>query len=156
MALKRAVIIAAVAALATTNVVLGTHTSTGLASTLLARGSWDRATASEFRHELARLSPNAGGDVAVVRATLAAGGSTDWHGHPGPSMVIVTAGQLRVLTPQPNGTCEIADHGAGTSFFHSTATHDFRNPGSSVTEFYVLYFVEAWPPLTHVAQQTAC
>ena len=156
MALKRALVIAAVTALATANVALGTHTSSGLASTLLARATWDRATLSEFRHELAALSPNAGGDVAVVRATLAAGGSTDWHGHPGPSMVIVTAGQLRVLTPQPNGRCDVADYAAGASFFHTTGTHDFRNPGTAATEFYVVYFVEGWPPLTHVAQQSAC
>lgn len=156
MVLKRALAIAAVAAIATANVALGTHTSSGLTSTLLARGAWDRATLSEFRHELARLSPRATGDVAVVRATLAAGGSTDWHGHPGPSMVIVTAGQLRVLTPQANGRCDVTDYAAGASFFHTSDTHDFRNPGTGSTEFYVLYFVEGWPPLTHVAQPSAC
>jgi hypothetical protein len=102
-------------------------------------------------HRMARA------DVAVVRATLAAGGTTDWHGHPGPSMVVITAGTIRVIEPGPGGTCVTNDYGVGEAFFHGQGAHNFVNPSAAVAaEFLVTYFAPAGPLLVHEADPGTC
>lgn len=156
MGTKRAGVVAIAALLLTAHAALATHTSSGLASSLLARGSWDRADLAALGKELGDLHRMSGSDVAIVRATLAAGGSTDWHGHPGPSAVVVTAGTIRVLQATPNGGCSGADYAAGQSFFHSQAAHTFLNPGAVAAEFYVVYFSPAGGLLVHEPDPGTC
>jgi len=156
MGTKRAALIAIVALMLTTHAALATHTSVGLASSLLARGSWDRADISDLANELGDLHRMAGSDVAIVRATLAAGGTTDWHGHPGPSAVVVTAGTIRVLQATPGGGCENADYAANEAFFHSQDAHAFLNPGGVTAEFYVVYFSPAGGLLVHEPDPGSC
>lgn len=156
MRIRRALAAAAFATLLTASAALATHLSSGLTSNLLARGAWDRAARGEFLAALARQSSADGSEVAVIRATLAPGGSTYWHGHPGPSVVVVTAGELTVLEPTGANGCAASSYDSGDAFFHGAGNHDFRNDGSVTAEFYITYFVTAWPPLIHTEDPGAC
>jgi hypothetical protein len=131
-------------------------TPTGaLTSELLARGA-----AGEFRiHDESmglRMQARQNTDVAVVRATLAPGGSTGWHGHPGPSIVIVKTGALTMREPSRHEhgqhraigrgawrRCSEQTFPAGSSFVHPEHEHDFVNQTNVVAEFYVVYLVPA-------------
>jgi hypothetical protein len=124
----------------------------GLTSELLARG-----VAGKFRiHDESmglKMEAKRDTDVAVVRATLAPGGTTGWHGHPGPSLVIVKSGTLTMREPRHR-----RDHGhhhggwrrcseqtfpAGSAFVHPVHEHEFVNNSGVTTEFVVVYFVPA-------------
>ena len=150
MPIKRAFVLALLAIATTVGAALATHTSAGLTSQLLGRGSWDRPMLSEFVNELGDVHRYGESTVAVVRATLAPDGTTDWHGHPGPSVVVVTAGTIRVIEPAAGGGCRQADYEAGEAFFHGEGAHTFVNPSATTAaEFLVTYFAPSGPLLTH-------
>lgn len=156
MQMRRAIAAATVAAALASGVALATHESDGLSSTLLARGGWDRADRTEFLAALAAQGRAPASEVAVIKATLATEGYTNWHGHPGPSVVVVTAGELTVFEPTAGGGCAAVAYGVGDAFFHGAGNHDFRNLGSVTAEFYITYFVTSWPPLIHTEDPGTC
>lgn len=156
MAVRRALALAALAIAITAGAVLATHESQGLGSVVQARGSWERSERTAFLSALAAQGKAAQSEVAVIRATLDADGFTNWHGHPGPSVVIVTQGTLTVLQPTANGACRTHEYGPGSAFFHTSDNHDFRNNGSEQVIFYITYFVTAWPPLIHHDDPGTC
>jgi hypothetical protein len=127
----------------------------GLTSQLLARGA-----AGEFRiHEKSmglRMDARKATDVALVGATLDPGGSTGWHGHPGPSIVIVKSGTVTMYEPahhkkahedddgrEHRQGCAVQSFGPGQAFLHSASVHNFVNSGQGTAEFYVTYLVPA-------------
>jgi len=151
MAFKRALVLSLLALVATAGVVLATHEAVGLSSQLLARGTLDRSDRVEFLSALAGQGRFASNQVATVKASLAPGGTTKWHGHLGPSIVVVTAGTLTVTHPMAGG-CMSEPQSVGDAFFHTGKAHNFENKSATVTaEFYVTYFVSAWPPNTDLA-----
>lgn len=156
MRIRTPLLIAALASLLVTGVALATHQSNGLSSSVQGRGSWARADRAALVSAMASQSTAANSDVAVVKASLTPDGYTYWHGHPGPSVVIVTAGEITVLEPAPNGACQSRTYGVGDAFFHGTGNHDFRNEGSETAEFLITYFVTSWPPLTHTEDPGVC
>ena len=156
MRIRRALAAALVATTLSAGMALATHQAVGLSSTLLARGDWDRAERTAFLSALAKQGGAAESDVAVIRATLTPDGYTFWHGHPGPSVVVVTAGTLTVLEPTANGGCSSRTYGVGEAFFHGVGNHDFRNLGTATAEFYITYFVTSWPPLIHTEDPGSC
>ena len=107
----RAFVLAVLATVLLSGVVLATHQALGLSSSLQARGSWDRDDRAEFLAALGAQGKAGGSEVAVVKASLTAGGYTYWHGHPGPSVVIVTAGEVTVLEPTASGGCDRHTYG---------------------------------------------
>jgi quercetin dioxygenase-like cupin family protein len=113
----------------------------GLSATPLARGAGGefRIKAENFRFKLKATDAT---DVALVNAKLAPGGYTGWHGHAGPSLVVVKTGQLAMYTPGKRA-CEVSVHNAGTTFVHPEGAHNFRNTAAGETEFYIVYFVPA-------------
>jgi quercetin dioxygenase-like cupin family protein len=140
----------------TAGVALATHQSSGLSSTLVARGGWDRAERTAFLAALGRQGTAEASEVAVIKATLAPDGFTYWHGHPGPSVVVVTTGALTVLEPTAWGGCTTRTYEAGDAFFHGPGNHDFRNLGTGTAEFYITYYVTSWPPLIHTEDPGTC
>lgn len=146
MALRRSIALAAITLLITSGVVLATHApATGLQSFLLARGTWDRAERGEFVDALRDQRRLESSDVAVVRATLTPGGTTNWHEHPGPSVVIVSMGSITVTEVNRNGSCTDTTYDADPAtaapgaFNHTARIHSFTG-GASGAEFYVTYF----------------
>jgi quercetin dioxygenase-like cupin family protein len=157
MAIKRGFFLAFVALALTVGTAFASHTAIGLTSTLLGRGTMDRADLSGLVRELGAMRKMARSDVAVVRASIAPGGTTDWHGHPGPSIVVVTVGTVRLLEPTANGDCQVEDYVAGEAFFHQEGAHNFVNPSGTVTaEFLVTYFAPAGPLLIHATDPGTC
>jgi hypothetical protein len=156
MGKRTAILIAlgAVVAPLAVGVALATPPS-GLTSQLLSRGA-----AGEFRiHDKSmrlRIDAREETDVAVVRATLASGGFTGWHGHPGPSIVIVRSGTLTMYAPahdreadegddddETRDGCAVQSFGPGQAFVHPPSVHNFVNTGTGPVEFDVVYFVPA-------------
>jgi hypothetical protein len=115
--------------------------SSGLSATPLARGAGGefRIKAENFRFKVKAKDST---DVALVNAKLAVGGYTGWHGHAGPSLVVVKTGQLTMYVPGKR-TCEVSVHNAGTTFVHPEGAHNFVNTAAGETEFYIVYFVPA-------------
>ena len=113
----------------------------GLTSQLLARGA-----AGEFRivdkDAGLQLKAKKSTDIALVNATLAPGGFTGWHAHPGESIVVVKSGTLTMYEPDHKG-CSVESFGSGQAFAHPADVHNFVNNGQDVVEFYVTYFVPA-------------
>ena len=126
----------------------------GLSATPLARGAGGefRIKADNFRFKLKAKDST---DVALVNAKLAPGGYTGWHGHAGPSLVVVKTGQITMYAPSRwswkhgGPQCEVSVHNAGTTFVHPDGAHNFVNTyvppagQSGDTEFYIVYFVPA-------------
>ncbi len=86
-------------------------------------------------------------DVAVQQVTIAPGGATGWHSHPGPAVVIVKSGSLTLYDaddrkcrpttydaddPENPGSKVFIDEGYGH-------VHIGRNEGTTNTELYVTY-----------------
>jgi quercetin dioxygenase-like cupin family protein len=116
-------------------------TTGAVASELLARGA-----AGEFgirdRQAGVRLQATEPTDLALVRATLAPLSSTGWHGHAGPSMVVVASGTLRMIEPKERGRgCTEESFPSGSAFTHPSHTHNFANDGTEPVVFYIAYFV---------------
>ncbi len=124
-----------------------------LTSTLLSRGA-----AGEFRiHDRdtgIRLSASQATDVAIVSAKLKIGGSSGWHAHNGPSIVIVKSGALTMEEPahghHGHGHHRGGRHGCrattfekGEAFVHPSHVHNFRNDSGEVADFDLVYFVPA-------------
>jgi hypothetical protein len=134
----------------------------GLTSQLLARGAAGEISLHDKSEKL-KLQAKDPTDVAVVKATLAQGGYTGWHSHPGPSIVVVkpcaTSDPCGVLTMDElaDGACVSRTFGPGSAFLHPEDAHNFRNTGTGTLEFYVVYLVPAGaaPLLTDVSPAPA-
>lgn len=157
MNIKRPLISAVLLTAATAGAALATHQSIGLTSSPLGRGTWNRTEMSTFAHELGSMHAATQSDVFVVKAALAPGGTTAWHGHTGPSVVVVTAGSIQLFEKTPSGGCEDNMYRAGQAFFHAEGAHNFVNPsGAEPAEFLVTYFVPAGTPVTHDPDPGTC
>lgn len=112
--------------------------SEGLVGTPLARGA-----AGPFkmydRSERLKLVAKESTDIPLVRATLTPKGYTGWHGHAGPSLVIVSSGELTMLEPGKR-SCNSQLFTAGKAFVHPEGPHNFV-AGDAGAEFYIVYFV---------------
>ena len=89
-------------------------------------------------------------DVATQRITIAGGGHTGWHSHPGPVLVTIKEGALRVISADDE-TCEGTVYRQGQSFIDrgDENVHIARN--ASATEQVVLwatYLVPGTPVTT--------
>jgi quercetin dioxygenase-like cupin family protein len=120
---------------------IGTATeSKGLVSELLARGAAGKFRIDDQSNAL-RIVAKKPTDIAFVKATLERDGYTGWHGHPGPSLVIVNKGTLTMLEPH-HRRCASHTFGPGQAFVHPEGRHNFV-AGAEGAEFYVAYFVPA-------------
>ncbi len=149
MRLRRSIVIGFVGAVVGAGTALATMPS-GLSAELLARGTWGRQQRVRLVDAIARQGGLPSSDVAVVAATLQPGGTTGWHGHTGPSVVILETGTLRISEPTARGGCRTRELSAATgqrAFFHTDDTHIFDNVGGTVAEFTIVYFAPTGVPL---------
>jgi quercetin dioxygenase-like cupin family protein len=116
---------------------------TGVVSAaILARGTPDNEL--KLKLMLLRSRP---GEVAVQQVTLAPGGSTGWHSHPGPAVVIVKSGSFTLYDGDDRSctgtTCSVTpEDPVGKAFVDEGRGHVHigRNEGATNTELYVTYF----------------
>jgi hypothetical protein len=82
-------------------------------------------------------------DVAIVGAQLHAAGQTNWHTHPGDSIVSVAAGAPDLIMETTHrGRCIKRTFHAGQAFVHPAGPHNFRNSSPDTPlNFGVAYFV---------------
>jgi quercetin dioxygenase-like cupin family protein len=74
-------------------------------------------------------------DAYVVQNKFAPGGTTGWHSHPGPSIVLVTAGAVTNYAGDESG-CPGRTYAAGQSFVDEGGhhVHMLRNDGETAAE----------------------
>jgi len=93
--------VAALATMLSVGVAVATP-GTGATSSIIARAPFDAISSSQ----------TAGLDGVIQELTIAPGGYTGWHTHPGPTFVIVESGTITLY----NHACQGTDHVAGLGF----------------------------------------
>jgi quercetin dioxygenase-like cupin family protein len=112
------------------NTVLATPPS-GFTSTSLAKARLEQFDAkTKTGNWKSRLKTKGASDLEVLEVKIAPGGSSGWHSHPGPSMVIVKSGTATFyLGDDPTCTPHIVH--AGQSFVEAGGqVHLARNEGT--------------------------
>ena len=93
----------------------------GFTSELLSRGTY-------MSHGTLPLEQ--GADIVVLRITVAPGGSSGWHSHPGGAIVVVKQGKLTLYTSVGNH-CDVITYTQGQSFVERPGeVNDAVNKGS--------------------------
>jgi uncharacterized RmlC-like cupin family protein len=112
-------------------VALGTAGSGVVAAPVIARGTGD---------EKVKTRGNQPYDVVVQRVTVAPGGQTGWHTHPGMAIVVVMSGTLTIYHGDDR-TCTPENTPAGRVFFDQGYGHVHigRNEGTTTLELSVTY-----------------
>jgi mannose-6-phosphate isomerase-like protein (cupin superfamily) len=88
-------------------------------------------------------------DIAFQQITIAPGGHTGWHTHPGPTFVAMAQGE-GTLYHGVSG-CPTHKYGVGTGFFQpTTEVHNFRNEGSTQLTLLAFYMLPAGTPNTGI------
>jgi hypothetical protein len=124
---------------------------TGITAALLARGTLEGDDAGQNHHGIKGQKPvkiklHRPSDVAVQQVTIAPGGTTGWHSHPGPAVVIVKSGSFTLYDeddPSCEGTTYSVDpaNPVGKVFIDEGYGHVHigRNEGTTPTELYVTF-----------------
>jgi quercetin dioxygenase-like cupin family protein len=120
-----------------------------LSAPVQARGTIDdRSSIRRAGIELIFMSlrPTSGVDIVTQSISMAAGGTTGWHGHPGPVLVTVKSGALTVVYADDR-SCQGTTYTAGQSFidFGNVKVHTALNRGSVTVDFWATYFVPGRP-----------
>ena len=103
----------------------------GFTSTLIARGNLGTFhMQSKFNGYDVELKSHDNTDVAVANIGIAAGGSSGWHSHPGPVLVVVKSGTVtRYGADNPGCAAEV--YGPGTVFTEQGGqVHNATNQGA--------------------------
>src|SRR5467141_1768486 len=103
----------------------------GFTSTLIARGNLGTFhMQSKFNGYDVELKSHDNTDVAVSNIGIAAGGSSGWHSHPGPVLVVVKSGTItRYSADNPNCAADV--YGPGTVFTEQGGqVHNATNQGA--------------------------
>jgi quercetin dioxygenase-like cupin family protein len=80
-----------------------------------------------------------GTDVVMVRITVAPGGSSGWHSHPGGAIIIVEEGTLTVYSPVGH-RCRTTTYSAGQAFIERPGeVDDVFNTGTAPYVLYVTF-----------------
>ena len=120
----------------------------GILAQVQARGTIeDRSSISRLGIELFLASLRSGqADVVTQSISMAPGGTTGWHGHPGPVLVTVKAGELTVVYSNDR-SCEGTIYRAGQSFvdFGNVTVHTALNRGPVPVDFWATYIVPGTP-----------
>jgi quercetin dioxygenase-like cupin family protein len=90
---------------------------TGVTPEQVAKGSFGEINVKthNFPPHKVKLKTKGDSDVYVIRNTFAAGGSSGWHTHPGPSLITVTKGEITAYEGD-DPTCTPTVYRAGEGF----------------------------------------
>ena len=82
-------------------------------------------------------------DIYVVRNSIAVGGQSGWHSHPGPSLITVTIGEVTEYDSS-DPLCSPRVHHAGEGFVDAgDHAHLLRNESGAAAETVAVQFLEA-------------
>ncbi len=141
--LTLAAIVAAFSAVAVAAVL--TPSSGIVIAPVLARGSFTDPTDIKFKikGQLGQevIQVNSAQQTVVQQIVIAPGGSTGWHSHPGPVVVLIKSGQMSFYDGD-DPTCSARTYSAGEVFTDSGQghVHIARNEGSENLELWAVYF----------------
>ena len=94
---------------------------------------------------LMTLRSRGGADVVTQSISMAPGGTTGWHGHPGPVLVTIKSGELTVVYTNDR-SCEGTTYKAGESFVDfGNVVHTALNRGAVPVDFWATYLVPGAP-----------
>ena len=136
---------AAVIVLVFAGTALWTPPSGIVSGPILARGDFvDRVDVKiKFERDGSTVVSNAplAGEVVVQEITIAPGGTTGWHSHPGPVVVVVKAGTLTYVR-EARGECIDTPYAAGSAFVDPGQGHAHTafNLGSDNLVLVATYF----------------
>jgi mannose-6-phosphate isomerase-like protein (cupin superfamily) len=132
--MKRTLLLTTVAALAISGIALATPGSGIVSAPVLARATFP----DQFKIKLRDSSQ--GADVVVQQVTIAPGGQTGWHTHPGPAIVLVKSGTF-TLYDGDDPSCTGNSYGPGQGFVDQGYGHVHigRNEGATNVELYVTF-----------------
>ncbi len=87
------------------------------------------------------INVNNAGDTVMQKIVIAPGGHTGWHSHPGPVVVLISAGEMSFYDSD-DPTCTARTYSTGQAFVDSGQghVHIARNEGSVPLELYITYF----------------
>lgn len=127
----RLVLVAVLAAAIVATPALSTPPS-GVVGPILARGTLDGKARIKIK--------TARSDAVVQHLTIAPGGNTGWHSHPGPVVVVVSAGTLTLYRGNDRN-CMPHEFPAGSTFIDPGRgnVHIARNEGATPVELYATY-----------------
>jgi quercetin dioxygenase-like cupin family protein len=116
-------------------VALATPGSGVIAAPVMARATVD---ADNFKLKLRDSSNPA--DAVIQQVTIAPGGHTGWHTHPGPAVVLVKSGEF-TLYQADDRACNGTTYRTGQSFVDAGYgnVHIGRNEGAANVELWVAY-----------------
>lgn len=124
---------------------LGTPGSSVISAPILARGDFtDQVDVKvKFQRDGSINVSNApdAGEVVVQEITIGPGGTTGWHSHPGPVVVVVKQGTLTYVRAV-GGECADTAYPAGTAFVDPGQGHAHTafNLGAENLVLYATYF----------------
>jgi quercetin dioxygenase-like cupin family protein len=113
--------------------------SSGVTTTILAKSLFDEIHVNAHARTpdpwKAQLKTHGQSDVYVVDNKFAPGGTTGWHSHPGPSLILVVAGTVTNYTgDDPSCTPQVYTAGEGFVDPGSGDVHMLRNETSAPAE----------------------
>ena len=137
--LVRAAVLGFAGILASVGVVAATP-GAGAIGTTFARGTLQAGV--RLHTSALKLSTRQEIDVVTQTITLAPGGHTGWHSHPGPVFVVIQAGTLTYYDAD-DPTCSPIGYGAGDSFIDEGGHHSHiaRNEGATDVVLYATYLL---------------
>ncbi len=137
---------AAILAVAVAGTALGTPGAGVVSAPILARGDFlervDVRIKASSEHGMVVSNAPGAGEVVVQEISIAPGGTTGWHSHPGPVVVVVKAGALTFVDAE-QGVCTEKTYPAGTAFVDQGQGHvhsAFNRSSSQNLLFYATYF----------------
>jgi quercetin dioxygenase-like cupin family protein len=132
--IMRLIVICAAAALLVAAGVASATPGSGVTAPVLARG----LLGEQLKLKIKKKDRS---DVVVQQLTIAPGGHTGWHTHPGVVVVVVKAGTLTFYSAD-DPTCTGIDYDAGEAFVDEGHghVHIARNEGATNLELYATYF----------------
>jgi hypothetical protein len=87
-----------------------------------------------------KLKTKAPLDVVTQSISLSTGGTTGWHGHPGPVLVTIKSGELTIYYAGEG--CQGITYGPGDTFVdRGDRIHTARNEGAVQVDFWATYLV---------------
>lgn len=122
-------------------VVVGSGTSLATAPSGFGAPFTYRATLPAFHSDTDdyKLFQKNSQDVVMRELTIAPGGSSGWHSHPGPTYVLVVQG-TDSLYEANDPSCTATNYGAGEGFVEPPGdVHISRNEGSTITILLVTF-----------------
>ena len=151
--MKKLTAILAIAALGSTAYGLGTSArtaaatpSSGVTSPLVVKAVMDamnlHSKSIPAEDWGADIQTRGSTDLYVVENQFSPGGTTGWHSHPGPSLILVVSGSVTNYTSdQPS--CAGVTYSAGQSFVDTGGSdvHMVRNNGTTAAETIAVQFI---------------